>query len=126
MKPETRSRASASDDPRRNPCFLVPLVAGAAMLLAATAFAAGGDTPVQGPGADASVATEAPEQDCAAAGETVDGMPSTEHQRQVLKEVDEADADQLQAMAPAAGCPDAGDLPATRHQEELLDGGAAQ
>lgn len=121
----------AADDPRRDAWFMIPLLASAMMLLASTAFAAGEETPVQGPGADASPTAEAPGaeapgaeagEDCLATGETVDGMPATKHQEQVLKDVDEADAEELQAMEPAAGCPDTGDMPATQHQQDVLDG----
>ena len=58
----------------------------------------------------------------AAGGETVGGMPATQHQVQVLG-MDEA---QAAATEPAAGCPDAGGMPSTQHQQQLLDGSASE
>lgn len=95
---------------------LLPLLAGAMMVLASSALAEGEGTAIQGPDASASVEGD---PDCVAAGgETVEGMPATKHQEQVLKTPE----DQIAEMEPAAGCPDAGEMPATQHQEEVLEG----
>jgi hypothetical protein len=93
---------------------LLPLLVGAAMLCASTALAEGEGTTIQGPDAAAGVPSGT---DCVAAGgETVEGMPATEHQEQVLKTPEE----QIAEMEPAAGCPDAGEMPATEHQQDVL------
>lgn len=105
------------------PRVLLPLLAGAVMVIAtsfaSSALAEGEGTTIQGPDAAASVTSD---PDCVAAGgETVEGMPATEHQQEVLKTPE----DQIAEMEPAAGCPDAGEMPATEHQEEVLEGEGA-
>ncbi len=95
---------------------LLPLLAGAMMVFASAALAEGEGTTIQGPNGSASVTGDA---DCVAAGgETVEGMPATKHQEQVLKTPE----DQIAEMEPAAGCSDAGEMPATQHQQEVLEG----
>lgn len=81
----------------------------------------------QDPGAAARYAEftgqETASADCVAAGgTTMDGMPATPHQMQVL---DDEIAGAV-ATEPAAGCADAGGMPATPHQQQLLDDSATQ
>lgn len=64
-----------------------------------------------------------PEDCVAAGGETVAGMPATQHQEQVLDE--EQAAEQAAGTEPAAGCPETGEMPSTQHQEEVIDDDAA-
>lgn len=95
---------------------LAPLALAAMMLIAAAAFAEGTEDPAA---AGQAATEEGSTTDCVASGgETVEGMPATKHQEQVL-ETDEQD---LAAMEPAAGCPETGEMPATQHQEDVLDG----
>ena len=66
---------------------LAPLALAAMMLIAAAAFAEGTEDPAAAAGQNTATEESAPDQtDCVAAGgETVEGMPATKHQEQVLK-----------------------------------------
>jgi hypothetical protein len=98
---------------------LAPLALAAMMLIAAAAFAEGTEDPAAAAGQNTATEESAPDQtDCVAAGgETVEGMPATKHQEQVLTTDEEA----IAGLEPAAGCPATGEMPATQHQEDVLD-----
>lgn len=97
---------------------LAPLALAAMMLIAAAAFAEGTEDPAAAAGQTTATEEESMTDCVASGGETVEGMPATKHQEQVLK-TEEQD---LAAMEPAAGCPETGEMPATQHQKEVLDG----